>query len=68
MKSGKAKENAQLNGRADPHGAPITSALGPTPSISATFRPGLYVDSCDAAELTLGRMPINEVKKSAGAL
>jgi hypothetical protein len=42
------------------------SPLGPTPSVSANFRSGLYVDSCDATELDLGRKPISEVNESAG--
>lgn len=34
---------------------------------SQQFKDGMFVDSVDAAEIDLGRQPISEVGKSAGA-
>lgn len=59
----KAGKDSRKGNRGQPRGP-----LDPTPSVSANFRSGLYVDSCDAAELDLRRKPISEVNESAGAL
>ena len=61
-----ANENAHPNGALGQDSKVHRGPLAPTPSVSANFRSGLYVDSCDAGELDLGRKPISEVNESAG--
>ena len=62
-----ANENAHPNKAGkDRKGNQGRGALAPTSSVSNNFRTGLYVDSCDAAELDLRRKPISEVNESAG--
>jgi hypothetical protein len=56
-----SKENTQKGNT--PRGQ---SALGPSASVSENIKDGLYVDSCDMAELAPGRHPITEVKAPAG--